>query len=175
MNASAPQGNGVVQPTTPVLTLSWTKRPALILAAIAIGILVAAVYSMNRSRDYTIELVIPNNYRGVIVIEQDTDLGTEPVVRDGSTYVYAVPDSGTLLVKSFDLFEEYHFTIARYADGRTIPTQTPGGKGPVIKDPEATALYGLGGQIKGREKPKALMCVGNRDDYRAYRKRYGFE
>ena len=154
-----------------------TRKWAWLLAMIVIAVALAAVafFVMNSNRDYTIEFIIPNDYHGVIIAEQDKDHGAEPAIKDGNIYVYTVPETGTLLVKSFDLFERYHFTVAQYADGRAIPTSTSGGKGPMANKLDEVALRDVGSQVKGKEKPKHFMCVGNLDDYRTCRKQYGFE
>ena len=146
---------------------------ALILIAVVVGGVISCVTSA--SQDYTIEYIIPNRFRGIVIIEQDPARGAAPAIMDCNTYVYRILDNGTLLVRDFGLFERYHYETAHYADGRAIPTEGPGGRGPVIDDPRGVALYSIGSQVKGNEAPKQYMCVGTLDDRRRFRKQYGFE
>jgi hypothetical protein len=154
-------------------TIGLRRLLALMLIAVVAASLISCV--MSATQDFTIEYIIPNRYRGIVIIEQDENRGATPTIIDGNTYVYRILDGGTLVVRDFSLFERYHYEIAHYADGRAIPTGTGGAKGPGIHDPRTVALYTIGSQVKGKEAVKFYMCVGTLDNYRRYRKQYGFE
>ncbi|NDE18092.1 hypothetical protein EBZ80_24550 [bacterium] len=175
MNSSARQGNTEKQPDERTWAPRLFGKRIWILATIIIGLVALAMYKRNINRDYTIEFIIPNDHRGVIVVEQG-DHGSEPAVRNGDVYIYTIPDSGTLLVKNFDLFQGYHFMLARYADGRAIPTLTPGGHGPTTRNPEKISLHTVGSiASRANESARIILCVGTAEDHRRLRKQYGFE
>jgi hypothetical protein len=158
--------------------MSRVHSSTILLAAIAVAaaLLLIGWWVTRRPPEYWIEYVIPNDYRGVITFEEDSERGAEPANKDRNTYVYTVNETGTLVVRSFALFEHYHHEIARYADGRAIPTGTSGAKGPKpnVDDPAEIELYDLGWRAGGGRSVQ-LICVGTLDDYRKYRRQYGFE
>lgn len=175
MNTSVCQDHTEAQPAEGTRPQCLAKRRIWILAPFIIGFVAAAMYAINLDRDHTIEFIIPNDYRGAIIVEQD-DYGAEPAVRNGNVYTYAIPDSGTLLVKKFDLFQGYHFELARYVDGRAIPTLTPGGQGPVARTPEETAMHTVGTiGSRANESPRIILCIGTAEDHRRLRMQYGFD
>ncbi len=156
--------------------ITMTKwRYSLTVVIIATALAAGAWWVMSSNQKYTIEFIVPNEYRGVIILDEDPHQGVEPAIKDGNTYVYRVPETGRLAVKSFDLFEQYHFTIAEYADGQAISTDTSGGRGRNPTSPEDITLDTLGSMLEGKESLKIIICIGNLEDYRRYRKEYGFE
>lgn len=175
MNASVCQDNTKAKPAEGTRPQLLANKRIWILAPIIIALVAAAMCEINLERDYTIEFIIPSDYRGAIIVEQD-DCGAEPAVRNGNVYTYAIPDSGTLLVKKFDLFQGYHFELARYADGRAIPTLTPGGQGPTVKNPTEPALHTVGSiGSRANESPRIILCIGTAEEHRQLRMQYGFK
>ncbi len=152
-------------------------RWRLFLTVVAIlGTLVGAwCYLTLDESHYWVEYVVPNGYHGIITFELDPDHGVVPAVKGGNTYVYRIPDSGTLKVRDFDLFERYHHEIAQYADGRSIRSSTSGGKSWGIRGPGDIALYDLGSLVQGKQPPRQYVCVGTFHDCQVYHKQLSGE
>jgi hypothetical protein len=69
-----------------------------------------------------IRFVIPAGFQGAFRIIEDNSRGIDPQRINGE-YVYSVPATGTLYVKSNKLFREWHRTTAEYADGTPIASE----------------------------------------------------
>ena len=67
----------------------------------------------------TIELHLPQDYVGNVDLERDGN-GLDVRQRRGR-YVYVVPDSGVLAVKSLAPFFRPHRLVARYPDSTVLP------------------------------------------------------
>jgi hypothetical protein len=80
----------------------WMFGAVVLIAALAL------VFFMRRPSDYTIEFIIPNDYRGVITLVGDSKLGVKPILKDNNVYVYEIPQSGILVLSDFHLFERWH-------------------------------------------------------------------
>ncbi len=124
-------------------------------------------------REYTIKYIVPNGFRGIIIFDEDEDHGVAPVLEEDDVYVYTVPASGKLTVKSFNLFEHYHFDAAQYENGETLRTTTPNkkamSKGNSEKD---IVLRGLGIALIG-DRAQMIVSVGDYKDYRKHAYQYG--
>jgi len=124
-------------------------------------------------REYTIKYIVPNGFRGIAILEEDGGHGVDPMLKEDDVYVYTIPASGKLTVKSFDLFEHYHFDAAQYENGEILKTSTPDkkamSKGTSEKD---IVLRGLGIAIIG-DRAQMIICVGDYQDYRKYAYQYG--
>jgi hypothetical protein len=136
-----------------------------IILVIVLGICAMALYAITKERDYTVKIIVPNEFLGVITLEEDKERGIEPAKHGSDTYVYTIPESGTLLVKNFEPFEQWHHTIARYANGRKIPTWNSGRSRRYVTGPDTIALREVGAQVKGQDNPQLIMFVGNLHDF----------
>lgn len=146
----------------------WVGRRRLWIAGLLLVVIAVVAFSYLGAwdRSYTIQFIIPNDYIGAFVVQEDVEQGVSPDVGQ-DIYSYTVPESGVLRARSLDLFEQYHFVIARYADGKPIPTLTNGGRGPGIKNTEEAALRSV---ISTSER-KIFYSVGTLKDHREIRHR----
>ena len=129
----------------------------------------------GRGKDYTIQFIVPSNYRGVVFIDLDIVNGIDPAVRSHSTYTYDIPETGRLKVKTLSLFQEYHKMTARYADGRPLPTMESGGQGPAVTDESVdVALRGMGTITRSDDDQSYLLSVGTYDEFMMHQEKHGF-
>jgi hypothetical protein len=136
-----------------------------IIVVIVIGMCAMALYAITKERDYTVVIIVPNEFLGVITLQEDKDRGIEPAMQGSDTYVYTIPESGTLLVKNFEPFEQWHRTIARYANGREIPTWSSELSRRYVIGPDTIVLREVGARVKGQDNPEHIIFVGNLHDF----------
>lgn len=107
------------------------KRRQRVLATISFILMFAT--SCDSQDGGVIELILPNGFRGVFVIELDPVHGVPPT-STGNVATYRIPESGILHVSSFSPFEEWHKKQARQQDGKEIPTINDESRGVSTKD-----------------------------------------
>ena len=151
------------------------RRHKLAVAAI-LGVALLAVFTIWQAwpePDYTIKFIVPDGYRGVVILEEDADHGVVPTVEAGDVYTYRIPSSGRLTVKSFDLFRQFHADAAQYENGETLRTMTPKkGTAPNGNSVKDIVLRGLGSSI--REREQMIISVGDYADCQRHAYEYGF-
>ncbi|HEX3728093.1 MAG TPA: hypothetical protein VHV08_17700, partial [Pirellulales bacterium] len=68
------------------IKIPWSLQNRLVaataLGAISVSIVAVAFYLMSRERDYTIEFMVPTDYRGTIIAELDERRGQEPHIKN---------------------------------------------------------------------------------------------
>lgn len=138
------------------------------------GLLPFCFLTSCSSKDFYIQFNVPDNFNGLIVITQDEDLGMEPRLVDHDIYLFDVPSSGNLQVKSTAFFHHYHFSLAKRQDGSLIPSLSRGTKGlPVVND-DLPSLHSIGAEHKNQQT-RIYYCICNTADYHRFRKQLGFE
>jgi hypothetical protein len=90
-------------------------------------ILTAGIGCMGHkaAHDIVIEFVVPDAFRGVVVMEKSPS-APAPVVtkREGQTiYTYTVSADGRLFVPDFSPMEAWHSGRARYYSGKKLPVR----------------------------------------------------
>jgi hypothetical protein len=83
---------------------------------------ISACNMFQVAQDRTICFVLPDGYRGAFQLVLDKKKGIDVIGKDGR-YIYEIPASGVLKVKSFKPFEGWHKEIAVYKSGESIPTE----------------------------------------------------
>ncbi len=91
---------------------------ALLSGTLTYGYMVRAHNPFEPPR--SVQLVIPNNFRGLIVIDHGVANGVEPQ-RTGGVTRYDIPASGQLMTTDVDPFFSWHEDFATYASGEELP------------------------------------------------------
>jgi hypothetical protein len=136
------------------------------IAALCIGTLVTGVIFALYFRDdpdSTVLFVIPDNYRGIITIEED---GVFPDHDRRNACTYHVPDSGKLRAKSLKPFGRFHFLKAGYRNG--IALQQIEGSGP-----HDISIRYLGAQSRSNTRT-IFVSVGTYEEFRTHAAQAGF-
>ena len=84
---------------------------ALVLLLVAVTVPFGLIAYHNRS-GYPIVLVIPDDYRGPVLLIIDRERGVDVPLRDG-VYEYRIPEGGKLLIRDDQPFCQWH-PITRY-------------------------------------------------------------
>lgn len=107
---------------------------------------------------YTVRIVVPNGFRGVVTITEDTEDGQAPV-RIGNTFEYHIPHSGLLRTNDAIPFMTWHRPEARYTDGSPLRTE-----GRDVGGEDEIMLRGLGSGSVDDGSLDWYYVVGTRDD-----------
>ena len=110
----------------------------------------------------TILFIVPNGFKGLLLISEDPNAETLRVVKDA--YTVEIPKDGRVVIKSLAPFNKWHKEIAKYPDGQNLPDKTS------MSNTE-NGFYGLP-YVQGRG---IHYFVGTRSDYDALLKRYDFD
>jgi hypothetical protein len=107
--------------------MTWIAKPiapalASLVLLLAIMPQFCACSMLDDTRNPTICFVLPDGYRGVFQLVLDEKQGVDVIHREGK-YVYEIPVSGVLKIKSFKPFDGWHKEIAVYKSGESIPTE----------------------------------------------------
>lgn len=146
-----------VMPNPQPLPFGRKKIGALCIAVMVAGVIFTLYF--RGDSDVTVLFVIPDNYRGIITLEEDERNGVVPERGEGNTNIYYVPDSGKLFVKSLELLSRYHFLKARHKNGTALPQ-------------EVSVSY-IGAQSQGNTRT-IFLSVGTFAEFRAHSAQVGF-
>jgi hypothetical protein len=138
-----------------VLSVSFgvaALRPGSALGKVAAGVsllsLLAAVavpfglIAYDSRSGHPIVLVVPDDYRGPLLLVIDREHGVDVPLRDG-VYEYRMPDSGRMLIRGDEPFRQWHSFRAVYAGGKPIPMADEGDL-----PPDLIALHSLGSGMR---------------------------
>jgi hypothetical protein len=142
-------------------------RPAILLLALCYGC---------SSYGTPVHFVVPAEFRGPIFLVLDESDGIE-VTPTGGKYVYRIPVTGLVRIKSFKPFEPWHKETASYDDGTPIPHELERYKtwrGPHQDDPPIAddAIVFQGGSITQRNDEPHVMnyFVGTASEFAAWQR-----
>lgn len=96
-----------------------SPKASMSLLVVAVGQLAGISGCESQSR--TIEYVVPVGYRGVFLVVEDPSSNGWPTATPTGIRL-SIPDDGVLILDEFPETYEYHQSIARFADGTTIPS-----------------------------------------------------
>ena len=120
----------------------------------------------------SLSVVVPDGFNGTISVVLDVAEGVEVPKRDGG-YVYTIPESGVLVLKTLEPFENEHMTHASYRNGERIPLSVealvgPRGEAPSV-GPDAVLFKELGISDNSRQKITMHLFVGTEADLNEWR------
>jgi hypothetical protein len=108
---------------------------------------------------YTVHYVVPDGYRGVFTVCEDSASGTPPEQR-GREFVYRIPDSGHLDSSDTTPIQTMHRATASYQSGEVIPYEG---------EPLEISLRGLSA-VSPDGKSRDLIGTRNEvDNWRSHR------
>ncbi len=70
----------------------------------------------------TTVFIVPNHFWGLFLVAEDRENGVDVPRKDGE-YFLEVPETGKLVVKRLKPLIDWHKEVARYKDGRKLPTE----------------------------------------------------
>lgn len=74
------------------------------------------------SRPSAIRFTVPNGFRGIFVVTENTN-ASAPTVDAGGTYIISVPRSAQIIVNDTRFLEHIASMSAAYADGTVLPAE----------------------------------------------------
>lgn len=92
---------------------------AVVLLVVAVAVPFGLIAYHNRT-GFPIVVIVPDNYRGPVLLVIDRDGGVDVPLRDG-VYEYRIPASGKLLIRNDQPFRVWHNEKAVYASGKPLP------------------------------------------------------
>lgn len=141
------------------------RRFEMFVAALAIAICGCG------DRGAPVHFIFPNGFRGEVQLVFDPSNGDEIRLIDGR-YVYRLPESGILHVRSFAPFERWHEETAAFDDGTTVPQDYLTRSGPNGEAPELgknAVVYHSGGLRQHNDEPPVMWSfVGTTTEYETW-------
>lgn len=132
--------------------LAFTSRVPRVLAVVS---LICTLISCKSSAE--VHYVLPDGYVGMFKIVLDETGGVEISPKDGR-YVYEIPQSGILKVRSFAPFRPWHDESAAYRNGTKIKLWDS-----TVPD-DAVALRDLGESTRGNGPPIIVLVIGTKEE-----------
>lgn len=137
-------------------------------------LLFALACSGCSSEGSPVHLVVPNGFTGELRLILDPTRGTE-IPRTNGRYTYNFPSDGTLYVKSFAPFVNWHKQTSAYADGTPIPDAietVPGPNGmPATVGKDVVVLNGGSFGTRNDGPETGRYYVGTVAEYEKYLER----
>jgi len=142
--------------------MAWIVRPisrslACFMVLLALMTQLSACNMLQDAQYPTICFVLPDGYRGAFQLVLDNKEGVGIVTKDGQ-YVYEIPVSGVLKVKSFKPFEGLHKEIAVYKNGESILTDD------TTLSPSTIALRSLGTSRRNKGPYIETNVIGTQEE-----------
>jgi hypothetical protein len=134
---------------------------------VAVAIIGFVILDVWRKRDIRVTFVVPDDYRGVIVIEADPEYGEMPLRRSQGHYVVEVPSDGRVRVSDLSLLERHHIVGAKYSSGGLLRTVQSGGNGP------DDIVLRYVGTVAKNETSMIVLTVGTFSEHQQVMKQYG--
>jgi hypothetical protein len=115
--------------------MKWHRQAYLLLVLIFPGC---------QSRSEHLHYVLPNDFRGAIVIFTERADG-ETLPKEGNRYICRIPANGMLQVKGKGPCYQWHTTSAAFENGQVIPVANE----PQSIGPDTVAFWGCGSRSGG--------------------------
>ena len=126
------------------------------------------IFNRKQKVDESIQIIVPNNYRGLSKIIKDETQGIEVQVVNGKRR-YNIPANGVLRVNSFLPFEEWHEEFAFFLDGTPLRMSSKPSEWKHKFKKNEIALFG-GSITEGTNYPlpTIVYVIGTESDYIKY-------